>query len=80
MTNAVPEAAGLDVRKVYRAADGTDRYAAAARFADKRVDARRHGIDDAILAVGTMVRPSLKAAIASGRSRYRSRKPSRATT
>jgi hypothetical protein len=44
------EAADLDVREVYRAADGSDRYAAAARFAGKRVDTRRPGIDVAVSA------------------------------
>jgi len=44
------EAAGLDVRTMYRAADGSDRYAVAARFAGKRVDARRPGIDVTISA------------------------------
>jgi len=39
------QAAGLDVRAIYRAQDGTDRYAAAVRFADRRVDVRRPGID-----------------------------------
>jgi conjugative relaxase-like TrwC/TraI family protein len=43
-------AAGLDVRAIYRAKDGTDRYAAAARYADRRVDARRPGIDVTISA------------------------------
>ncbi len=44
------QAAGLDVRAVYRAQDGTDRYAAAVRFADRRVDVRRPGIDVTISA------------------------------
>jgi hypothetical protein len=39
------EAAGLDVRRVYRGADGADRYAAALRFAGRRVDVRRPGTD-----------------------------------
>ena len=37
-------AAGLDAREVYRAGDGTDRYAAV-RFAGRRVDVRRPGVD-----------------------------------
>jgi hypothetical protein len=43
-------AAGLDVRAIYRAKDGTDRYAAAVRFADRRVDVRRPGVDVTISA------------------------------
>ena len=39
------QAAGLDVRAVYRGEDGTDRYATALKFAGKRVDVRRPGID-----------------------------------
>ncbi|MCU1593766.1 MAG: Ti-type conjugative transfer relaxase TraA [Frankiales bacterium] len=38
-------AAGLDPVELYRAADGTDRYAAAAAKAGGRVDIRRAGID-----------------------------------
>ena len=41
----IAAAAGIDVRAIYRAADGTDRYAAALKFADRRVDVRRPGID-----------------------------------
>ena len=44
------EAAGLDVRTVYRGPDGTDRYATALKFADRRVDVRRPGIDVTISA------------------------------
>ena len=43
-------AAGLDLRAIYRAKDGTDRYAAAVRFADRRVDVRRPGVDVTISA------------------------------
>jgi hypothetical protein len=43
-----PAAAGH--RNVYRGADGTDRYAAALKFADRRVDVRRPGIDVTISA------------------------------
>ncbi len=43
-------AAGLDVQTIYRDKDGTDRYAAAVRFADRRVDVRRPGIDVTISA------------------------------
>jgi hypothetical protein len=39
------EAAGLDSHDIYRAEDGTDRYAAALAHANKRVDVRRAGID-----------------------------------
>ena len=39
------EAAGLDVRAVYRGADGADRYATALQFASRRIDVRRPGID-----------------------------------
>jgi conjugative relaxase-like TrwC/TraI family protein len=38
-------AAGLDVRAVYRGTDGRDRYAEAAKYAGRRVDVRRPGID-----------------------------------
>ena len=44
------EAAGLDVRAVYRGEGGSDRYAAALRFAGRRVDVRRPGIDVTISA------------------------------
>jgi conjugative relaxase-like TrwC/TraI family protein len=44
------DAAGIDVRRLYRGADGTDRYAAAVKFADRRVDVRRPGIDVTISA------------------------------
>jgi hypothetical protein len=37
--------AGLDPVAIYRGADGSDRFAAAARAAGKRVDVRRPGID-----------------------------------
>ncbi|MCY7344274.1 MAG: relaxase domain-containing protein, partial [Pseudonocardia sp.] len=43
-------AAGLDVAAIYRGPDGTDRYAAALRFAGRRVDVRRPGIDITISA------------------------------
>ena len=38
-------AAGLDPHDVYRTADGEDRFATATRFASRRVDARKAGID-----------------------------------
>lgn len=41
----IADAAGLDVHAVYRGEDGRDRYAAALRFAGKRIDVRRPGID-----------------------------------
>jgi conjugative relaxase-like TrwC/TraI family protein len=44
------DAAGIDVQAIYRGADGKDRYAAALRFADRRVDVRRPGIDVTISA------------------------------
>ena len=45
-----PRRPGLDVRTVYRGPDGTDRYAAALKFAGRRVDVRRPGIDVTISA------------------------------
>ncbi len=44
------DAAGIDVPAVYRGDDGTDRYATAVKFADRRVDVRRPGIDVTISA------------------------------
>jgi conjugative relaxase-like TrwC/TraI family protein len=48
--NQLATAAGIDVRGVYRAENGSDRYATALRFADRRVDVRRPGIDVTISA------------------------------
>jgi conjugative relaxase-like TrwC/TraI family protein len=48
--NQLATAAGIDVRGVYRGEDGFDRYATALRFADRRVDVRRPGIDVTISA------------------------------
>ncbi|HEX4812219.1 MAG TPA: MobF family relaxase [Nonomuraea sp.] len=41
----IAAAAGIDVRAIYRGPDGRDRYAEAARYAGRRVDVRRPGID-----------------------------------
>jgi conjugative relaxase-like TrwC/TraI family protein len=41
----IAAAAGLDAREIYRGEDGTDHYAQAMKYAGRRVDRRRPGLD-----------------------------------
>lgn len=41
----IAAAAGLDAREIYRGEDGSDRYAQAMKYAGRRVDRRRPGLD-----------------------------------